>query len=351
MARSRVAKWPDIGATSSTRGCGTAMSFLKCSRVGERRAQRRLLGDRHHSLPTRHRARSRRGAAHGSGRRGRASRRRPERLRTAIVSAQGAAQGCREPRRARRAQGLDGRHQIRLGLIGLVQHSPRTDPVGTPLPRRQVPVRTATAEPCSQELAKDLSANASESIMLENAYSFGDARLKTWRHVQNLRVAVMAAHELTWSGPGAIDMAKAVLTISSKNYSSWSLRGWLLCKMAGLDFEEKAPVDRRSRRARRTAAAVAVVPDAGLDHDGLHVWDTLAIAEYLAEMFPKARTAAGRPRRAHPLPLGFRRNAFGLRQSALGPADEHQGAFSRFQGLGRRASPTSTASARSGATA
>ena len=34
-------------------------------------------------------------------------------------------------------------------------------------------------------------------------------------------------------------MAKATLTIASKNYGSWSLRGWLLCKMAGLDFEEQ----------------------------------------------------------------------------------------------------------------
>ncbi|MGH8336145.1 MAG: glutathione S-transferase, partial [Gammaproteobacteria bacterium] len=34
-------------------------------------------------------------------------------------------------------------------------------------------------------------------------------------------------------------MTLATLTISSKNYSSWSLRGWLLCRMAGLDFEEK----------------------------------------------------------------------------------------------------------------
>ena len=33
-------------------------------------------------------------------------------------------------------------------------------------------------------------------------------------------------------------MAKATLTISSKNYSSWSLRGWLLAKFAGLEFEE-----------------------------------------------------------------------------------------------------------------
>ena len=33
-------------------------------------------------------------------------------------------------------------------------------------------------------------------------------------------------------------MSKATLTLASKNYGSWSLRGWLLCKMAGLDFEE-----------------------------------------------------------------------------------------------------------------
>ena len=33
-------------------------------------------------------------------------------------------------------------------------------------------------------------------------------------------------------------MATATLAIASKNYGSWSLRGWLLCKMAGLDFEE-----------------------------------------------------------------------------------------------------------------
>ena len=39
-------------------------------------------------------------------------------------------------------------------------------------------------------------------------------------------------------------MAKATLTISSRNYSSWSLRGWLLCKFAGLDFEEEVlPLD------------------------------------------------------------------------------------------------------------
>jgi len=42
----------------------------------------------------------------------------------------------------------------------------------------------------------------------------------------------------------------ATLTIASKNYGSWSLRGWLLCKMAGLKFEERqAPSDDPSTRA------------------------------------------------------------------------------------------------------
>ena len=33
-------------------------------------------------------------------------------------------------------------------------------------------------------------------------------------------------------------MADATLTINSRNYGAWSLRGWLLCKMSGLDFDE-----------------------------------------------------------------------------------------------------------------
>ena len=44
-------------------------------------------------------------------------------------------------------------------------------------------------------------------------------------------------------------MAKATLTISSKNYSSWSLRGWLLTKFSGLEFDEivTAPDDASAR--------------------------------------------------------------------------------------------------------
>ena len=45
-------------------------------------------------------------------------------------------------------------------------------------------------------------------------------------------------------------MSKATLTISSRNYSSWSLRGWLLTKFSGLPFEEiVVPIDAPGVRA------------------------------------------------------------------------------------------------------
>lgn len=83
-------------------------------------------------------------------------------------------------------------------------------------------------------------------------------------------------------------MAKATLTISSKNYSSWSLRGWLLCRMAELDFEEETvPMDDPSIRAELLLLSPSFqVPC--LTHDGVKIWDTLAIAEYLAELKRKA---------------------------------------------------------------
>ncbi len=81
---------------------------------------------------------------------------------------------------------------------------------------------------------------------------------------------------------------QATLTISSKNYSSWSLRGWLLCKMAGLAFDEQ-PVDLSDIHARQELLLLSpsvLVPR--LTHGKVEVWDTLAIAEYLNEAFPKA---------------------------------------------------------------
>lgn len=95
-------------------------------------------------------------------------------------------------------------------------------------------------------------------------------------------------------------MSRAKLTISSKNYSSWSLRGWLLCRMAGLEFDE-VPVDLNDPRMRQELLLLSpsvLVPR--LEHAGVSVWDTLAIAEYLAEIAPDAGLLpADRAARAH----------------------------------------------------
>lgn len=78
------------------------------------------------------------------------------------------------------------------------------------------------------------------------------------------------------------------LTISSKNYSSWSLRGWLLCSMAGLAVEEvMLSVDDPSARAELLLLSPSFLVPC-LRHDGVTVWDTLAIAAYLDELNPGA---------------------------------------------------------------
>ncbi|WP_181705786.1 glutathione S-transferase family protein [Chthonobacter rhizosphaerae] len=80
----------------------------------------------------------------------------------------------------------------------------------------------------------------------------------------------------------------AVLTISSKTYSSWSLRGWLLCRMAGLAVREEmqAHDDPGTRAELLLLSPSFLVPC--LTHGRVKVWDTLAIAEYLAEIAPEA---------------------------------------------------------------
>jgi glutathione S-transferase len=83
-------------------------------------------------------------------------------------------------------------------------------------------------------------------------------------------------------------MAKATLAIASKNYGSWSLRGWLLCKLSGIEFEE-VPVssDDPSTRAELLLLSPSFLVPC-LTHDGIKIWDTLAIAEYLDELKPEA---------------------------------------------------------------
>jgi glutathione S-transferase len=95
-------------------------------------------------------------------------------------------------------------------------------------------------------------------------------------------------------------MSKATLTIASKNYGSWSLRGWLLCKMASLEFEEKnASADDPSTRAELLLLSPSFLVPC-LMHEGLKIWDTLAIVEYLHETNPAAGLLpADRGQRAH----------------------------------------------------
>ncbi|MBM7047434.1 glutathione S-transferase [Rhizobium lusitanum] len=82
-------------------------------------------------------------------------------------------------------------------------------------------------------------------------------------------------------------MTQATLTISSKNYSSWSLRGWLLCRMAGLDFTEMlVEMNDEARQELLLLSPSVLVPR--LTHKDVTVWDTLAIADYLSEIAPKA---------------------------------------------------------------
>jgi len=77
------------------------------------------------------------------------------------------------------------------------------------------------------------------------------------------------------------------LFIANKNYSSWSLRPWVLMQTLGLAFEERLlpfgqAVDGQTIASLSPSGRVPV-----LEHQGLKVWDSLAIVEYLAERHPQ----------------------------------------------------------------
>lgn len=114
-------------------------------------------------------------------------------------------------------------------------------------------------------------------------------------------------------------MQKTTLTISSKNYSSWSLRGWLLAKFSQLEFEEiYIPPDDPAARAEILLLSPSILVPC-LTHEGLRVWDTLAIAEYLNEIHPEAGLLpAGRAPRAHCRSIcGEMHSGFSALRSAL----------------------------------
>ena len=80
------------------------------------------------------------------------------------------------------------------------------------------------------------------------------------------------------------------LYIGNKNYSSWSMRPWVLLRQAGIAFEEvmlrfdSFDADSSFKAGLKNITPVGKVPV--LVHNGFAVWDTLAIAEYVAETFP-----------------------------------------------------------------
>ena len=84
-------------------------------------------------------------------------------------------------------------------------------------------------------------------------------------------------------------MADFTIYIGNKNYSSWSLRGWLVLKATGADFDEVviALDEANTRTEILRHSPSGRVP--ALRHGELIIWDSLAIGEYLAELFPEAQ--------------------------------------------------------------
>lgn len=94
-------------------------------------------------------------------------------------------------------------------------------------------------------------------------------------------------------------MAKLTLVIANKNYSSWSLRAWMAMRELDIPFEEMViPLDlpeTRKNITRHSGAGRLPV----LHHGAVTVWESLAILEYLAELYPaKVMWPKSRPARA-----------------------------------------------------
>jgi len=78
------------------------------------------------------------------------------------------------------------------------------------------------------------------------------------------------------------------LVIANKNYSSWSLRAWLMLRRADVPFREvRIPLAQADTGARLRQRSPSGLAPALIDGD-LTVWDSLAIGEYLHEQFPAA---------------------------------------------------------------
>ena len=93
-------------------------------------------------------------------------------------------------------------------------------------------------------------------------------------------------------------MSEFHLYIGNKCFSSWSLRPWIALRQCGIPFEETVI----RLRTPETAANLAKVSPTGLVPALLHgkavIWETLAILEYLSELYPGSPAVAGRSRGA-----------------------------------------------------
>src|SRR5262245_51316301 len=92
------------------------------------------------------------------------------------------------------------------------------------------------------------------------------------------------------------------LYIGNKNYSTWSLRGWLVLRWSGIPFDERLlQLGADGYGQGKIAEVLAVspsgrVPALHTDDDGLTIWDSLAISEWAAEHTPALWPATPRAR-------------------------------------------------------
>ena len=95
-------------------------------------------------------------------------------------------------------------------------------------------------------------------------------------------------------------MAGFHLVLGNKNYSSWSMRPWVALREAGIPFTEEilwldTDTARDEKRRRAPSARVPVLEHTRTDGSLFTVWDSLAIVEYVAELFPDAGLWPGDP--------------------------------------------------------
>lgn len=84
-------------------------------------------------------------------------------------------------------------------------------------------------------------------------------------------------------------MSDFTLIIGNKNVSSWSLRGWLAVKHAGVDFEEVMIMLRPTWDQEKLDALTPASKVPALKQGDQFIWDSLAIAEYMADLYPEKK--------------------------------------------------------------